>query len=187
MATTKNPSMPARSTLPMRNNGGRLSRLLIALAALLIVALASVATTWIITSRMYGANAPQAAQAATGQPPQVMSIAPMPPQVVPAPIFIDLEPFTVTLQNRDNERIVHVGLTLRVANEQSRERIQRYMPEVRSRVLMVLSAQNPDTVHTAEGKVNLASAIAHEVNRPFSPLPDGQYVTDVLFTAFVVQ
>jgi poly(3-hydroxybutyrate) depolymerase len=25
------------------------------------------------------------------------------------------------------------------------------------------------------------------VNKPFSPIPDGQYVTDVLFTAFVVQ
>src|SRR5690606_4914970 len=148
--------------------GGRLSRLLIALAALLIVALASVATTWIITSRMYGSNTAQAQTPAPmpGQPPQqVMSATPPPPQVVPAPIFIDLEPFTVTLQNRDAERILHVGLTLRVANELSRERIQRYMPEVRSRVLMVLSGQNPDVVHTAEGKVNLASAIAQEVNR----------------------
>jgi len=178
--------MPARSTLPMRNNGGRLSRLLIALAALLIVALASVATTWIITSRMYGSNGGPAS--ALGLSPQeVMSVAPMPPPVVPAPIFIELDPFTVTLRNQDTERIFHVGLTLRVANEQSRERIDRYMPEVRSRVLMVLTAQSPDIVNTSQGKVQLASAIAQEINRPFSPLPDGQYVTDVLFTAFVVQ
>jgi len=177
MATTKNLSMPVRSTLPMRNNGGRLTRLLVALAALLVVALTSVATTWVVTSRMYSqgqafAAAPQAA---------------LPPQAAPAPIFVELAPFTVTLQNREIERILHVEMTLRVGNEQSRERILRYMPEVRSRVLMALSSRDPESIHTPQSRVDLAGAIAREVSRPFAPLPDGQYVNDVFFTAFVVQ
>ena len=61
------------------------------------------------------------------------------------------------------------------------------MPEVRSRILMVLSSQSPTGVQTQQGKTDMANAIKQAVNRPFSPLPDGQYVTDVLFTAFVVQ
>lgn len=106
---------------------------------------------------------------------------------VPAPIFVPIEAFTVTLQNADTERIMHVGLTLRVSDEQTRTRLEKYMPEVRSRILMVLSSQSPTGVQTQQGKTDMATAIKQAVNRPFSPLPDGQYVTDVLFTAFVVQ
>ncbi len=106
---------------------------------------------------------------------------------MPAPIFVPIEPFTVTLQNPDTERIMHVGLTLRVSDEQTRTRLEKYMPEVRSRILMVLSSQSPTGVQTQQGKTDMANAIKQAVNRPFSPLPDGQYVTDVLYTAFVVQ
>ncbi|MOA19637.1 flagellar basal body-associated protein FliL [compost metagenome] len=82
---------------------------------------------------------------------------------------------------------MHVGLTLRVSDEQTRTRLEKYMPEVRSRILMVLSSQSPTGVQTQQGKTEMANAIKTVVNQPFSPLPDGQYVTDVLFTAFVVQ
>jgi flagellar FliL protein len=123
---------------------------------------------------------PQAAPATFVAPPAS-------PIAVPSPIFVPLEPFTVTLQNPDTERIMHVGLTLRVSDEQTRTRLEKYMPEVRSRILMVLSSQSPIGVQTQQGKTDMANAIKQAVNRPFSPLPDGQYVTDVLFTAFVVQ
>ena len=61
------------------------------------------------------------------------------------------------------------------------------MPEVRSRILMVLSSHRRPPCRPRKGKTDMANAIKQAVNRPFSPLPDGQYVTDVLFTAFVVQ
>ena len=73
------------------------------------------------------------------------------------------------------------------SDEQTRTRLEKYMPEVRSRILMVLSSQSPIGVQTQQGKTDMANAIKQAVNQPFSPLPDGQYVTDVLFTAFVVQ
>ncbi|MFU2024693.1 flagellar basal body-associated protein FliL, partial [Bordetella avium] len=110
-----------------------------------------------------------------------------PPAVVPPPIFIPLEPFTVTLNDADSERIMHVGITLRAGDDQTRQRIDRYMPEVRNRLLMVLSSQTPQSVQTVDGKQNMAKSLMAAINRPFSPLPDGQNVTDVLFTAFVVQ
>jgi len=192
MATFKNTSMPARSTLPMRSGGGsRILRPLIALLALLIVAGASVATTWMITTRMQrgesAAGGPQAGAAPQGAQPVTYTAPPATPPAVPAPIFVPLEPFTVTVQDPESERILHVGLTLRVSDQQSRERLEKYMPEVRSRIVMLLTSLQPKDLQSAEGKVNLASAITASVNRPFAPLPDGQYVTDVLFTAFVVQ
>jgi flagellar FliL protein len=195
MATTKNPTLPTRSTLPMRTGGSsRFLRPIIGLLVLLIVAAASVATTWMITTRSQRTAANSAVQINVGQPqpptgatPTTFVAAPAVPQAVPAPIFIPITPFTVTVQSPDRERIVHIAMTLRVADEQSRQRIEKYMPEVRSRVLMLLSAQTPENVQTPQGKVDLAAAILKTVNRPFTPLPDGQYVTDVLFTEFVVQ
>ncbi len=114
----------------------------------------------------------------SGAAPTTFVAPPPNAQAVPAPIFIPITPFTVTLQSADRERIVHIAMTLRVADEQSRQRIEKYMPEVRSRVLMLLSAQTPESVQTPQGKVDLANALMKAVNRPFSPLPDGQSNTN---------
>ncbi|AZW34999.1 flagellar basal body-associated protein FliL [Bordetella parapertussis] len=190
MATTKTSTMPPRTTLPLRPGGaGRLLRPLLMLLVLALVVAASVAGTWYFMKRMQPPVAVPV-QLGVGQPqatPMQFVAPPATPPVVPAPIFIPLEAFTVTLQNAASERILHVGITLRVSDEQTRQRIEKYMPEVRSRILMVLSSQSPQAVQTLQGKTEMAHAITEAVKRPFSPLPDGQYVTDALFTAFVVQ
>ncbi|MFE0839347.1 flagellar basal body-associated protein FliL [Achromobacter insolitus] len=204
MATSKPSPMPARAA-SNRSGMGRILRPLLAILVLLIVAAASAGATWFITQRMQpqqgGApvqlgvgQVPPGQAGQPGQPgqgPQASATSfvapPAAPVPVPAPIFVPIEPFTVTLQNPDTERIMHVGLTLRVSDEQTRTRLEKYMPEVRSRILMVLSSQSPTGVQTQQGKTEMAAAIKQAVNRPFAPLPDGQYVTDVLYTAFVVQ
>ncbi|MFD4840810.1 flagellar basal body-associated protein FliL [Achromobacter sp. NPDC058515] len=203
MATIKPITAPSRGATTS-GGIGRILRPLLALLVLLIVAAASAGATWFITQRMQ----PQAGatvqlgvgQTPAGQPGQpgqagqgpqatpTTFVAPSAtPIAVPAPIFVPIEAFTVTLQNAETERIMHIGLTLRVSDEQTRTRLEKYMPEVRSRILMVLSSQSPTGVQTQQGKNDMVAAIKQAVNRPFSPLPDGQYVTDVLFTAFVVQ
>lgn len=183
MATSKNPSMPARGSFILRG--------LFWLLAMSIVAVASVAATWFIMQRQYSeAAAPVrlgVGQAGDGPAPAVFVAPPATPAAVPAPIFIPLEAFTVTLQGPDSERILHIGITLRAGDEQTRARIEKYMPEVRSRILMVLSSQSPAAAQTPQGKADMARAIVTAVNQPFSPLPDGQYISDALFTAFVVQ
>lgn len=168
---------------------------------LLLVAAASAGATWFVAQRMQpqgGAPVQLGVGQTGGQPgqpgvagpqatPTTFVAPPTTPAAVPAPIFVPIEAFTVTLQNADTERIMHVGLTLRVSDEQTRIRLEKYMPEVRSRILMVLSSQSPTGVQTQQGKTDMANAIKQAVNRPFAPLPDGQYFTDVLYTAFVVQ
>ncbi|CAB3651930.1 MULTISPECIES: flagellar basal body-associated protein FliL [Achromobacter] len=208
MATSKTITAP---TGAKKSGGIGIVRMLLALLVLLIVAAASAGGTWFITQRMQQPPAGAAVQLGVGQvpggqpgqpgqagqagqagagpqaTPTTFVAPPAGPIAVPAPIFVPIEAFTVTLQNADTERIMHVGLTLRVSDEQTRTRLEKYMPEVRSRILMVLSSQSPTGVQTQQGKTDMANAIKQAVNRPFSPLPDGQYVTDVLFTAFVVQ
>lgn len=197
MATIKPITAPSRGATTS-GGIGRILRPLLAILVLLIVAAASAGATWFISQRMQpqagatvqlGVGQTAAGQAAQGpQATPTTFVAPSAtPLAVPAPIFVPIEAFTVTLQNAETERIMHIGLTLRVSDEQTRTRLEKYMPEVRSRILMVLSAQSPTGVQTQQGKDDMVAAIKQAVNRPFSPLPDGQYVTDVLFTAFVVQ
>ncbi|SAI02887.1 flagellar basal body-associated protein FliL [Bordetella ansorpii] len=179
---------------------GRLLRPLLMLVILLLVAGLSVAGTWFFLHWQSGRDLSPVqlgvggvsgqTAAMPGQPgaqPTTFVAPPAAPQPVPAPIFVPLEPFTATVEDQESERIVRVGITLRVSDEQTRSRIEKYLPEVRSRVLMVLSAQTPQSVRTPQGKADMAKAIMQTINKPFSPIPDGQYVTDVLFTEFVVQ
>lgn len=202
MATIKPITAPSGAK---KSGGIGILRLLLGLLVLLLVAAASAGATWFITQRMQQPQAGAPVQLGVGQvpggqpgqpgqagqgpqaTPATFVAPPAGPIAVPAPIFVPIEAFTVTLQNAETERIMHVGLTLRVSDEQTRTRLEKYMPEVRSRILMVLSAQSPTGVQTQQGKTEMANAIKTAVNQPFSPLPDGQYVTDVLFTAFVVQ
>ena len=148
---------------------GRIARSLVALLALVVLGASATAITYLITNR--------------DKPVVMAQAAPAP---APAPIFVNVDPFTVSLAGRDFERVLHVALTLKVADEQTRERIVQYQPVARSRLLMLLSEQNPETVQTTEGKRQLANDIRHTINQPFvGDVP--QQVIDVLFTAFVVQ
>jgi flagellar FliL protein len=148
---------------------GRIARSMVALLALTVLGASATAITYLITNRDKPVVAAQAA-----------------PAEAVAPIFVNIEPFTVSLTGREYERVLHVALTLKAADERTRERIVQYQPVARSRLLMLLSEQNPETVQTSEGKRQLANEIRHTINEPFEG-SEPQQVIDVLFTAFVVQ
>lgn len=109
------------------------------------------------------------------------------PEPVPSPIFSELEPFTVTLYGETRNRILYTAITLRVSNESSRAMISEYMPEVRDRILKVLSTQNTSTVQTPDGRQQLAETIKNTLSQPFAAQLPSPGISDVLFTAFVVQ
>ncbi|MEO6986070.1 MAG: flagellar basal body-associated protein FliL [Paralcaligenes sp.] len=109
------------------------------------------------------------------------------PVPLPGPIFVPLEPFTVTLRDDNSSRILYVAITLRVADEASLKLLDLYMPEVRNRVLLELSIQSPTGVQTSQGRTQLAQDLAKVLKAPYLPQPHGPSISNVLFTAFVVQ
>jgi len=155
-------------------------RLLKFILLLIIIVGASVGGTMLFMNRnsMSGPSAPAESAPAA---------APAAPPAVAAPIFAELEPFTVTLYGEIRNRILYTAITLRLADDASRKQIQDYMPEVRDRILKVLSAQQLAQIQTPEGRQALSAAIKTELTRPFAPQLPGPQVSDVLFTAFVVQ
>jgi flagellar FliL protein len=169
----KNPGSPLQATMATSSTQGatpRTSKTTVLLVALLAAALLALAGgAYFLLAR------PAGHAAAPGAP------------VAPAPIFVALDPMTVNLQAEGRSRFLHVGLTLKSADTESQARMAEYLPEVRSRILTLLSNRDPATLASAEDKARLAGEILAAVNQPLAAGLPAQRVTQVMFTAFVLQ
>ncbi|KIG02797.1 flagellar basal body-associated protein FliL [Caballeronia concitans] len=106
----------------------------------------------------------------------------------PPPVFFPLDSLTVNLQADDG--IMHylrVGLTLKLKEEKAQAALTERMPEIRSRVLLILSAKHPEDLATIDGKRKLAAELRSAVESIASTPDHPVHVDDVLFTEFVVQ
>lgn len=107
--------------------------------------------------------------------------------VVEVPIFVALEPMTVNLQPGGRNRFLHVAATLKMTDSKSQAQVAQYLPEVRSRVLTVLSNRAAESLGTTEERVLLSDEILAALNQPFAPNLPPQKIADVLFTTFMLQ
>ena len=143
--------------------------LVIILAAVLVLVLAGGGAAFWMLSKKSAVAGPAAA-------------APVPP-----PVFFTLEPFTVNLISDDGQRYAHVGLTLRLADAEGEKNLTEHMPELRSRILLLLSNKHPDDLISLDGKQKLAAEIVATVDQPFTNGGPANHIAEVLFTEFVVQ
>lgn len=138
---------------------------------LVLVTLAACATAGYSYWRMH--QQPSAPAAAAEPPPP------------PTPVFFALDTFTVNLGDAD--RVLYVGITLRLKDDATRARISEYLPDVRSRLLLLFSRQDATQLATDAGKQNLVAAIKETIAPPLVPGQPKQEVTDVLYTAFILR
>jgi len=103
------------------------------------------------------------------------------------PIFVTLEPLTVNLQTDSKERFLHVGVSLKVRDDEAQARIVESMPELRSRLLLLLSDRQPGQLSSPADKSRLAEQIRDELNRPLAAGQPAYGIVSVSFNAFVVQ
>jgi len=104
------------------------------------------------------------------------------------PVFLVIEPFTVNLQpDGVGDQYLQVAFSLQLTGEKDAEVVKLYLPQVRSRLLLLLSGKKASEISTVEGKKKLASEILEQVKQPLSAGAEAQNVTDVLFTSFVIQ
>ncbi|MEC5217542.1 flagellar FliL protein [Actimicrobium sp. GrIS 1.19] len=108
-------------------------------------------------------------------------------EIAKPPVFVVMEPFTVNLQQETGEQFLQIAMTVQVADEKEVEEIKLYLPQVRSRILLLLSSKKASEINTAEGKKALAGEIAAQVKQPFAANGKPQEVKDVFFTSFVIQ
>lgn len=78
-------------------------------------------------------------------------------------IFLPLDQFTVNLQPEEGQQqFLQVAMTLKVSDEEIAEGIKAQMPQVRSRVLFLLSSKKPSELGSVDGKNRLSEQLIQE-------------------------
>ncbi|HXA47688.1 MAG TPA: flagellar basal body-associated protein FliL [Burkholderiaceae bacterium] len=103
------------------------------------------------------------------------------------PVFVTMEPFTVNLQSETGDQFLQVTLTLQVPDAAQEELLKSFMPQLRSRLLFLLSSKKASEISTVDGKKKLSEDIITTANQPFTAKGPPQTVSDVFFTSFVIQ
>ena len=154
------------------NNNG-LMMILMALVAVMVAATA--VNTWLLLDTRNTAM-----QALHGQAPE--------PEKVRDPVFVKIDPFTVNLRSDQfGPRLLYAGMTLEVQEGPTRETLLNNMPQVRSRLLVLLSGLDAERISTAAGKTALAEAIRQRLSEPYANSTAEIEIFEVLFTEFIVQ
>jgi len=109
------------------------------------------------------------------------------PVVAEKPIYVTMEPLTVNLQADGRAKFLHVGMALKVRNAQASSQLLEFMPELRSRVLLLLSNRAPESLMSTEDRLRLSEEIRSELNRPLGDNLPGQGIASISFNTFVVQ
>ena len=120
-------------------------------------------------------------------PPPKATAAEAAAPVIEKPIYVTVEPLTVNLQGEGRPKFLHMGMALKVRNAQASAQLLEYMPELRSRVLLLLSNRTPDSLMSTDDRIRLAEEIRTELNRPLGENLPAQGVVSISFNTFVVQ
>jgi len=130
------------------------------------------------------------------------------------PTFMTLDPFTVNLQHEEGDQFLQIGITFKVAGMEQADKIRQNLPEIRSRLIFLLSSKHASDLIPLEGKNKLSREIILETNTILGIRPpkaeatstaasgtdaasatpaeatgsaSSKGVQEVLFTSFVIQ
>ena len=101
------------------------------------------------------------------------------------PMYTALDAFTVNL--KDPGVALQTEISLKVHDEKVDAAIKQRMPEIRARILLLLSSQQSSDLMTVAGKEKLGSQILVEVNKILAAKTPKEGVSQVLFTSFIIQ
>jgi len=140
----------AESKAAVPAKGGK-GRLLIIIGAVLVLLIGAGGSAWWFTRGNAGEEQAKAAP------------------VLP-PVFVALDPFTVNLQPESSgSQYMQVGITVKLNGQPVADRLKELMPEIRNRILLVLSAKKASGLLAPEGKSALARELATEITALLDP------------------
>lgn len=120
--------------------------------------------------------------------------APVPEQAAAAPaqpekppVFHNLDQFIVNLQSENGDQYLQVALVIKVKDAATAEAIKVQTPDIRNRILLLLSGKRASEISTVAGKEKLSDEIMSEVKKTLSPESVQQQVLAVFYGAFVIQ
>lgn len=113
-----------------------------------------------------------------------------------APVFVNMEPFTVNLVPETGDQYLQVVLSLEIEDAAADAALKAVMPKIRNNITLLLSSKKASELLPKEGKEQLAEALKDEINGVIEPpkknkkgevVPPEGPVKSVLFTSFIIQ
>ena len=104
-----------------------------------------------------------------------------------APVFMNLEPFTVNLLEEGGEHYLQTSLVFQVADEKVVETMKQYLPVIRNRILLLLSAKKPSDIASPEGKAKLVGEVTAAVRESIPGATPERGIAQAYIGAFVIQ
>ena len=101
--------------------------------------------------------------------------------------FLVLDPFTVNLQSEGEDQYLQVGISLKVTAPIAEDAIRLHTPEIRNRILLLLSDKKTSEISGSAGKRQLSTEILDATKQSIASEKAQQEIIDVLFTSFVIQ
>ena len=101
------------------------------------------------------------------------------------PVYMAIDTLTVNL--KDSRQYLQLTISLQLKNTEDSGLIKLYMPQVRTRALIILSNKKPEDVISAEGKLALLEELKTITEKPFTEKLEPIEILDVSFTSFIIQ
>ncbi len=108
------------------------------------------------------------------------------PKKIPT-AFKELDIFTVNLQPEERNQYLQVGLTVKIRDTDVSLEIDKKMPEIRNRILLLLTSKTAADLSSLTGKQQLSAEIVDEIRKTLDSEMLREEVLDALFTSFVIQ
>jgi len=101
------------------------------------------------------------------------------------PVYMPIDTLTVNL--KDSRQYLQLTITLQLKNGEDSALVKLYMPQVRTRALIILASKKPEDVISSEGKLALLEELKTITEKPFTEKLEPIEILDVAFTSFIIQ
>lgn len=101
------------------------------------------------------------------------------------PVYMPIDTLTVNL--KDSRQYLQLTISLQLKNGDDSALIKLYMPQVRTRALIILASKKPEDVITSEGKLALLEELKTITEKPFTDKLEPIEILDVSLTSFIIQ
>ena len=99
------------------------------------------------------------------------------------PVLVEMKPFVVNLRGDRGRRYLRVSMEVEVLGEQGKSAMAEHAPQVRNRLIFLLSNKTVQEINTTEGKYQLQEDITLQINETLGVA----LATKTYFTDFIVQ
>ncbi len=101
------------------------------------------------------------------------------------PVYMPIDTLTVNL--KDSRQYLQLTISLQLKNGDDSALIKLYMPQVRTRALIILASKKPEDVISSEGKLALLEELKTITEKPFTDKLEPIEILDVSLTSFIIQ